>query len=373
MSTTSLSAVIVAHESLKDLWHALPPLRAQLGEHDELIVVDNASSDGLAEELPRLDPEARLIRLTENLGFAEGANRGAAAAHGEVIVFLNPDAVVQPGWADAIRAPAGRFGAWMGLVLMADGRRINTSGGVLHFTGFGWSGQVGEPAETAPAAPAEVPFLSGACLAIPRATWRATGGFPADFFMYCEDVDLSLRLRLAGARLAVIPAARVAHGYDFAKGQLKWRLLERNRWATVIRTYPAALLAAVLPAMLVTELAVWVIAARGGWARMKLLATIDLLRSAPRLLRERRAIQGRRRVSSAEFAASLTPALSSPYFGAAGAHPLLAAILRGYWRVVTALVSARPGRCGRRGPDGPAAGPGQGRPAPPRAAPRTGR
>ncbi len=156
--------------------------------------------------------------------------------------------------------------------------------------------------------------------------------------MYCEDVDLSLKLRLAGGRLAVMPDARVTHEYTFIKGAHKWRYLERNRWATMIRTYPAALLLAVLPALMAAEVAVWAVAVRGGWGSMKALATLDVARAMPRLLRERRAIQRRRRVPASAVAATLTAELSSPYFGAVGRHPLVRAGLTLYWRLVSALL-----------------------------------
>jgi N-acetylglucosaminyl-diphospho-decaprenol L-rhamnosyltransferase len=197
---------------------------------------------------------------------------------------------------------------------------------------------VGQPVSAAPRVPTEVAFLSGACLAIPRAAWRAAEGFAEHFFMYCEDVDLSLKLRLSGESLAVIPDARVQHSYQFAKGDRKWRLLERNRWATVLRTYPGPLLAVVLPAMLMTEVAVWAVAIRGGWGRMKALATLDLARSLPRLLRERRRIQSGRRVDAAAFAGALTAELSSPYFGTVGEQPLIRRGLGLYWWVVRALI-----------------------------------
>lgn len=126
----------------------------------------------------------------------------------------------------------------MALITMDEGRTINTSGGVLHFTGIGWAGGAGQPATTAPRALTEVGFVSVACLALRRLTWYDPGTFPEHFFMYCEDVDLSLRLRLQGAQLAPVPDAKVVHDYEFAKGLLKWRPLERNRWATILRTYP---------------------------------------------------------------------------------------------------------------------------------------
>jgi hypothetical protein len=339
MSQPRLSTVIVAHNSLVDLGTTIPALLAELDEDDELIVVDSGSSDGLARGLPALAPTARLLTAPGNIGFAAGANLGASVACGELIVLLNPDAVVQPGWRHAIQAPwGGQWSGWMALVTMDGGTAINTSGGVLHFTGFAWAGQVGESLDAAPRAPVEVGFLSGACMALPATTWRELGGFPEHFFMYCEDVDLSLRLRLRGRRIGVVPDARVTHDYDFDKGARKWRLLERNRWATILRTYPAPLLLLVLPALIATEVAVWVIAASGGWARMKALATLDVIRELPRLLRERRGIQAANVIGARSFAASMTCELRSPYFGRAGRQPLVALVLRVYWRAVIALL-----------------------------------
>ena len=337
-----LSTIIVAHDSVAHLRSTLPALMAELGPDDEVIVVDSGSSDGLSDELARIAPGARLVLAEGNVGFAAGANLGATAARGELVVLLNPDARVLPGWAAAMRAPyGGPWAGWMALVTMAGGSEINTSGGVLHFTGLGWAGQVGESLDAAPRAPTEVGFLSGACLAVPRSTWSAVGGLPEQFFMYCEDVDLSLRLRLRGGRLAVIPAAVAVHDYDFDKGEVKWRLLERNRWATILRTYPGSVLALLAPGLLATEVAIWLVAVRGGWARMKALATLDLIRAAPRLWRERRAIQTPRAIDAAAFAAAMTDELSSEYLGPLARNRAVRIAVRGYWALVRAVLAAR--------------------------------
>ncbi|MFZ0043716.1 MAG: glycosyltransferase family 2 protein [Solirubrobacteraceae bacterium] len=334
-----MTTVVVAHDSLAELRRTLPALVAELGPDDELVVVDNASRDGLADELEGLAPAARLVSLSKNVGFAAGANAGARAARGKLLVLLNPDAKVQAGWGAAIRAPwGGDWAAWMGLVLLEGGAEINTSGGVLHFTGFGWAGQIGQPLAAGPPGQIEVGFLSGACLAIPRARWDELGGFPEHFFMYCEDVDLSLRLRLIGGKLAVVPDAIVEHSYEFAKGPSKWRMLERNRWATVIRTYPTPLLVLVLPALLLTELGVWAVALRGGWGAAKRRASIDVLRELPQLLRERQAIQAQARISTAAFASQMTSHLDSPYFGPLAHQPLVSFALRLYWRTLLTLI-----------------------------------
>jgi hypothetical protein len=151
-------------------------------------------------------------------------------------------------------------------------------------------------------------------------------------------VDLSLRARLSGGRLGIEPAARVYHDYDFAKGADKWRRLERNRWAVLLRDYPGPLLALVAPALLATEIALLAIAARGGWLAPKLLATADTARALPRLLRERRSIQAGRTITAANFAEWLTADLDSAYLGRTATFGPLRWALRAYWRLVTAAL-----------------------------------
>jgi GT2 family glycosyltransferase len=323
----SLSVVVVTHDSRAAVSAALPALWEQLDAGDELVVVDNDSADGTLAAVREIAPTATLLETGRNAGFGAAANAGARAAGGDLLVFLNPDATPAPGFVEAIRADNG-WGAWMGLVTAKGGRVVNTSGGVLHFTGIAWAG----PSRLD--APREVAFLSGACLAVPRLAFERVGGFADAYFLYHEDVDLSLRLRLAGGRLGVEPAAVVDHDYEFAKGSAKWRFLERNRWATILRCYPGRLLVLLLPALLATDLALVGVAATGGWLPQKLAATAETVRALPRLLRERRAVQATRTISCAEFAAWLTPDLDSPYLGRAGRSRPLRWALRAYWRFV---------------------------------------
>lgn len=342
---TTVSTIIVTYNARDAIARTLPALAGELREGDELIVVDNDSGDGTPAEARRLAPGATVIETGANLGFGAACNRGTEAASGELLVFLNPDAAPAPGFRDAIELPVTDdrgWAAWQGLVTADEGRVVNTQGGAIHFTGIAWAGGAGDPVSAvAPAAQEEEPaFVSGACLAIPRAAFVEVGGFAADFFLYHEDVDLSLRLRLAGGRLGLEPAAVVDHDYEFEKGPQKWRQLERNRWATLIRTYPAALLALLAPALIATELALVMVAATGGWLAQKLGAWGDTAKALPRLLRERQAVQARRRVGAADFALALTADLDSAYLGAAGRSPLLRAVLRAYWSAVWALLGS---------------------------------
>lgn len=336
----SLSVLIVAWNSREELGRTLPALLPELREGDELIVVDNDSDDGTAEAVLAQAPAAKIVRMGRNAGFAGGCNAGAEEANGDLLVILNPDAAPLPGFGEAIRRPwlEGRgWAAWQALVAGVGGREINSAGNPLHFTGIVWSGGHGRPIAEAPAA-GEVVCLSGACLAIPLRTWHELGGFAEHFFLYHEDADLSLRLCLRGDRLGIEPAAVVAHDHEFASNEHKWRWLERNRLAFVVRAYPAPLLLLLAPALIATELVLLAVAAGGGWGEQKLQADAEALRWLPRLLRERRRIQRARAVSSAEFASWLTPDLESPFIPPAARSLPVRLALRSYWRAVQLLL-----------------------------------
>jgi GT2 family glycosyltransferase len=292
-----------------------------------------------------------VIESGANLGYGAGNNLGAREARGELLLFLNPDAEPAPGFRDAIERPLadGRgWAAWQGLVTAEEGRVVNTRGGIVHFTCIAWAGGAGEPVPEPgadPAAPgreaeeaAGIGFVSGACLAIPRATFEEVGGFAEDYFLYQEDVDLSLRLRLRGGRLGREPDARVDHAYEFEKGATKWRRLERNRWATIIRTYPAPLLVVVMPALLATELALIPASLAGGWLPQKLASWADVLRALPGLVRARRRIQASAAIGAGQFASALTADLDSSYLGSAARSRVLRSALRAYWRVAVGLL-----------------------------------
>jgi GT2 family glycosyltransferase len=336
----TLSVLVVSYENRDDLQRTLPALLPELGDDDELIVVDNNPGDGSAEAVRELAPRARILTMEGNTGFAGGINAGADAATGELLVILNPDAAPQPGFGEAIRRPwveKRGWSAWQALVADGDGRRINSAGNPLHFTGITWAGGHGLPLDQALTG-GEVTVASGACLAIPLAEWRRVGGFPAEFFLYHEDVDLSVRLRAAGGTVGIEPTAVVAHDYEFGANARKWFWLERNRLAFLVRTYPGALLALLAPALLATELALLPVAAAGGWGREKLRADLAFLRWLPRLLRERRAVQRQRTIGAAEFAAMLTPDLDSELISPLVRTWPLRLALRAYWRLVCWLL-----------------------------------
>jgi N-acetylglucosaminyl-diphospho-decaprenol L-rhamnosyltransferase len=337
----SVAVVIVCYDNAEQVPATLRALRPQLERGDQVIVVDNDSADGTPTVVEQVDADATVIKTGRNLGFAGGCQVGARASKAPLLLFLNPDAIPAPGCLAALRAVAEDFpswGAWQALVTLADGAHVNTAGNFVHWLGFGWAGGLGLRVDDINRSPHEVGFASGAALLVRRDAWDATGGFDQRYFMYGEDLDLALRLRLAGWGIGVTPAARVAHDYSFVKGDYKWFYLERNRWWTLLSAYPGRLLVLVAPALVAFELVLLVAAWRGRWLRAKLRSQVAVLRSLPATLARRRAVQETRTISERAFAEHLTASLDSPYLRDAERVPGLRATQAALWRAILALL-----------------------------------
>ncbi|MHB8233651.1 MAG: glycosyltransferase family 2 protein [Solirubrobacteraceae bacterium] len=339
MSSEALAVVVVTHRSAEHLRVLVSALVPQLRDDDELVIVDNASGDGTPELARSLGGPVRVIETGENLGFAGGCHAGADVTRAPLLLFLNPDSEPQSDCLQRLRDASAShrdWGAWQAAVML-HGERINPSGGIVHYLGIGWAGDCERPASELPAHDRQIAFPSGAAMVVRRSAWDQLHGLDRAYFMYGEDLDLGLRLWLAGHRVGLVPAARVVHSYEFDKGTAKWFWLERNRWRTVLSVYPGAVLVLVLPALLAAELGLLAIAAREGWLRAKLRAQTATLAGLPATLARRRAIQRTRRIGAADFAGHLTSALDNPYL--AGAPPLLRVPQALYWRVAQRLLA----------------------------------
>jgi GT2 family glycosyltransferase len=198
---------------------------------DQLVVVDNGSTQADLQALRRLaarDERVRLLTDHGNIGFARGANLGARTAEGDILVFLNPDAFLQEGCvAELIRGIEGRPTPCIvgGRVLNADrteqrgARRgdITPVSALLSLSRLSrrvpaWRRfEVHWEQEDAPREPAPVPTISGACFCMRREDFDAVQGFDEGYFLHVEDVDLCWRVRRQGGVVLFHPKAEVIH------------------------------------------------------------------------------------------------------------------------------------------------------------------
>jgi GT2 family glycosyltransferase len=296
-----------------------------------VIVVDNAGSDrAVAEPFG-----VRLIEPGENLGYAAGCNRGASEATGDVLVFVNPDTVVDPGALSRLAATLqdSSIGIAMARLRLFDRPELlNSAGTVLHLTGLGWAGGYGEPAETLRELE-DITAPSGAAMAIRHDLFRELGGFTGELFMYLEDTELGWRAHLRGLRVVVDPGADVYHDYEFGRNPAKVALLERNREIFVLTAYSLRLLLLLGPVLAATELAMLAVAARQGWFGGKLSGWRWCLTHAGWLLRHRRATQRLRKVGDLELARFLTPVLDPAMLQLPRAVGFANRLTAGYWRL----------------------------------------
>jgi GT2 family glycosyltransferase len=345
-----LAVVIVTHNCEAGLTELAAALRGVVDEDDELLLVDNASSDGTAASARALG--LPVVEAGSNRGFGAGCRIGADATSAPLLLFLNPDARPQPGSLERLRAVADErpdWAAWQPAVMLPDGR-INTAGGVVHYLGLSWAGRCEQPASELADAPYDVSFASGAALVIRRDAWTELDGFDDSYYLYGEDCELGLRLWLSGHRVGVEPRARVIHDYRFDKGSRKWFLLERNRWRTVLALYPARLLALLAPALLVAELGLLLVAARDGWLKAKLRANLAATLGVRRAVRRRAVVQAQRRIDDVAFAALLSASLDSPYLRRLPRALILAqACYFAAVRLLLRLISLFPVRIARSG------------------------
>jgi GT2 family glycosyltransferase len=328
-----LSVVVVAYHSGSALQRCLRALREDVPEA-EVIVVDNGA-DGEIVEQERWE-RLRLVDPGENIGFAAGANLGAAEASDDVLVFLNPDTVVGPGalrrLARTLEDPA--VGIAMPRLRLLDRPELFNSGGtVVHVSGLAWAGRFGEQAESINSLE-DVAAASGAALAIRRDTFHALGGFTQELFMYQEDVELSWRAHLAGLRVVVDPGADVFHEYEFGRHPSKIALLERNRLIFVLTSYSLRLLFLLGPLLVLFELAMLLLSARRRWFRGKLGGWWWCLRHVGWLVRHRRETKRLRRVRDRDLARFLTPLLDPKMVPLPRGTAFLNRLLGPYWSLV---------------------------------------
>ena len=289
----------------------------------EVLVVDNGSTDGSADEIERtFAGRVRILRSPRNLGFGAGNNLGLREAQGRHFILLNNDAVAAPSFARELVA-AAEADAAVGMVaarVLDYARRnvLDTVGHLLYPDGLNRGrGRLEEDRGQYDACRTTL-FPSGAAALYTRRMLDDIGLFDESFFLYGDDAELGLRGRVAGWGCALAPRAIAYHHYSRSAGaysRLKAFYVERNRVLVLFRLFPVSLIV-VSPAYTAVRLALqaWgALTGRGAAGRLAettpvvqlaaiaLRAYASALRALPSILRERWRQRSRRRLRTPEF------------------------------------------------------------------------
>lgn len=225
-----ISVVIVNYNAGPYLSRCLISCNDQV---EEIILVDNASSDDSLEQAIQVIPAAtrlKVIRNRNNLGFARACNQGTSAAMGDFLLFLNPDCELAPEAVSSLLDAACNHpsvGMVGGLLLNSDGseqaggRRSVPTPWRTFVRAFGLANLAQRYPRLfsdyllhltpLPESVVEVEAISGACMLVPRHALEQIGVMDTGYFMHCEDLDWCMRFRAAGFRILFQPSARVTH------------------------------------------------------------------------------------------------------------------------------------------------------------------
>jgi GT2 family glycosyltransferase len=314
----ALVSIIIPHYNGTDLLRrCLRALQQTEYEPVEILVVDNASTDGSGETAKVEFPQIKLIRETTNRGFAGGCNVGMREASGKYIVLLNNDAVVTKGWLGHLVRTAEddpKIGALQPKILGYSRKShfdyAGAAGGFMDVLGYPFArGRIFFTLEANSGQyekESNIFWATGTCTLLRRSAVEQVGELDETFFAHMEEIDLDWRLHMAGYRVAYVPQSVVHHDAGTTlppESPRKIYLNHRNGLMMLLKNYSAGVLAWVMPVRLGLEMvsAVYFLLKREPvQTRSILAALVGVLRETNYIRKARRKAQAIRSIPDRE-------------------------------------------------------------------------
>ena len=309
LPTKKVAVLVLNYNGLGFLGDCLKSLERLNYPNYEVILVDNASSDGSVEYVRQNFSWVKIVAHQSNYGPCEGYNRAIQYADGDYLAFLNSDIVVDSNWlAELVRAAEEYQADICGSKILLCGKPqlINYSGAKITPIGVGYCLDFGMPQNQANdrTKPTITGATGGAAMAIKRETFTRLGGFDPDYFWGSEETDLCWRAWLYGYRVIQVPSSIAYHrsGGSWVGRHSPMRIFygQKNRLANIIKYFGLVNLVKGLAISLVYDMVMIVrLLLRGEFKALAALAkgNFQFIRELPRSLKKRQEVQRNRQIS----------------------------------------------------------------------------
>jgi len=311
----TISAVLVNFNSGSTILRAIQSLVEQGDIWDEIVVVDNGSSDGSDLEVGRCYPFVRVIDLGQNRGLSRARNAGLAAIPSDYVLFVDDDVYLTPGSLQKMMDALVETGASVvcpRVLLHPEDDIVQCDGAGIHFAGVLAMRHAFGQADSLPVGRTLTKGFIGACMLFDAKVLRSLGGFDEDYFFYFEDLELSYRMSSMGHKICCEASAVVLHERGTGTENLSFRgrgeypaqrayFTLRHRWLTILLHFQLRTVFFLLPAFALYESAAFAEVLRRGWMKEYFVALLSLAKVVPYILKRRARWQAARKIADRDI------------------------------------------------------------------------
>jgi GT2 family glycosyltransferase len=318
----------------------------------KVYIVDNAASEQSTSYLQQTYPEAQVLprpdgnyAAANNLGFNQAFQDGC-----DYVVTVNMDTETDQQWlSELVRAldlnpQAGLAQSKILLYPKTDLERarprLNTLGNIIHFLGFGFTSHYGEQDKALTGYPIISGYASGCSFIVRREAWEKIGGYNEEFYMYHDDIELSLKTRLAGYQIILAPLSIIYHKYEFARSINMLYYMERNRYLLILCFYPGYLLLLISLPLLIMDLGMAAYSFLAGWSKTERQVYQYFFRPATYKLvsQERRRIKQLSTIKFSQLARNFSGRIEFQEVNNPILQHLVNPVFNWYWQLVKKIV-----------------------------------
>jgi len=340
-----------AQKYLADCFSALRR-QSYPSELTRIYIVDNAASPESEEFLKSHFPEAIILpRADGNYAAANNLGFKRALADGcEYLVNVNMDTVAEAGWLAELAAALENnpeAGIAQSKILLHPKNeaekaapKINSLGNHIHFLGFGYTDGYRQPDRAIDGYPEIKGYASGCSFIIRREAFQKVGGYNEEFYMYHDDLELGLKVKLAGDKIILAPRSVIYHKYEFQRSRQMIYYMERNRYLTMLTFYPAYFWLIMFLPCLVMDTGLFFFSMINGWFKeeLKIYAYFFWPFTYKRIFFERRRVKRLKIVPFSRIARDFVGRIEFQEVANPILKYLVNPLFAGYWWVVKHLL-----------------------------------